>query len=33
MMGWQAGISFDEGVRQTYEWFLEHANDARGIAK
>jgi GDP-L-fucose synthase len=31
-MGWQARIPFDEGIRQTYEWFLDHADDARGVA-
>jgi len=24
-LGWQAGISLEEGVRSAYEWFLQHA--------
>ena len=26
-LGWRAGISLDEGIRSTYQWFLE--NEAR----
>lgn len=28
-MGWKARISLEEGVRQTYRWFLEHHADLR----
>jgi len=28
-MGWRARISLEEGVRQTYRWFLEHHADLR----
>lgn len=28
-MGWRARISLDEGIAQTYRWFLEHRADAR----
>lgn len=29
-MGWQASIGLDEGLRDTYAWFLEHAAEIRG---
>jgi hypothetical protein len=29
-LGWQAKIALVEGVRSTYEWFLEHQGDYRG---
>jgi GDP-L-fucose synthase len=28
-MGWSPRISLEEGIRQTYAWFLEHAHNAR----
>jgi len=30
-MGWKASTELREGVVSTYEWFLEHSADARGI--
>jgi GDP-L-fucose synthase len=30
--GWKATISLQEGIRQTYSWFLNHAKEARGLA-
>ena len=30
-MGWKANTELREGVVSTYEWFLEHSADARGI--
>ncbi len=31
-LGWHAGIGLSDGIRQTYQWFLEHlaAGDAKG---
>lgn len=29
-MGWQAGIDLEDGLRQTYQWFLENAGSFRG---
>lgn len=29
-MGWQASISLEQGLRETYKWFLNHQNDFRG---
>jgi GDP-L-fucose synthase len=29
-LGWQPRISLEEGVRDTYRWFLEHENSFRG---
>jgi GDP-L-fucose synthase len=29
-LGWKAKIPLEEGVRATYEWFLEHQGDFRG---
>lgn len=28
-MGWTASISLEDGLRSTYEWFLEHSKDMR----
>ncbi len=28
-LGWKARIGLEEGIRQTYEWFLEHRDEAR----
>lgn len=30
--GWKARIPLEDGIRQTYAWFLEHAKEARGLA-
>ena len=29
-LGWQASIPLEEGLRDAYQWFLEHQNDFRG---
>ena len=29
-MGWQASIELEDGITDTYRWFLEHQNDYRG---
>lgn len=29
-LGWEAGISLEEGLRHSYAWFLEHQADFRG---
>ncbi|MBD9411584.1 GDP-L-fucose synthase [Stutzerimonas stutzeri] len=29
-LGWQAGISLDAGLLQTYQWFLQHQEQLRG---
>jgi GDP-L-fucose synthase len=31
-LGWEASIPFEDGVRQTYAWFLENQQQARGAA-
>ena len=31
-LGWSPGIPLVEGIRSTYEWFLRHQADARGLA-
>ena len=31
-LGWSPGISLVEGIRSTYQWFLTHQADARGLA-
>ncbi len=30
-MGWRAQIELEEGIAQTYRWFLDHATEARGL--
>jgi GDP-L-fucose synthase len=30
-LGWRPRIGLEEGIRSTYEWFLEHHADARGV--
>jgi GDP-L-fucose synthase len=30
-LGWQATIPLDEGIASTYQWFLEHHEEARGM--
>jgi GDP-L-fucose synthase len=32
-LGWQASIGLQEGVEETYEWFLDHQTELRGIGK
>jgi GDP-L-fucose synthase len=32
-LGWRARTPLREGIESTYEWFLEHVGDARGIAQ
>ena len=29
-MGWEARIGLDQGLRETYQWFLDHQSDLRG---
>lgn len=29
-LGWQASINLEQGLRETYQWFLQHQNDFRG---
>lgn len=29
-LGWQASIGLEDGLRQAYEWFLQHQNNFRG---
>lgn len=31
-LGWQAKTSLREGIAKTYEWFLEHQSELRGVA-
>ena len=28
-MGWRASIDLEDGVRETYRWFLEHTSEVR----
>ncbi len=28
LLGWQAGVGFEEGLRRTIDWFVEHRHDA-----
>ena len=28
LMGWEAMVGFEEGLKRTIEWFREHRNDA-----
>ena len=30
-MGWRAGLGLEEGIAQTYQWFLAHAADLREV--
>jgi len=30
-LGWKHSISLEEGLRETYAWFLEHASDIRSV--
>ncbi|HKJ09329.1 MAG TPA: GDP-L-fucose synthase [Gammaproteobacteria bacterium] len=30
-LGWQAGIALEDGIRDTYNWFLEHQASLRGL--
>ncbi len=30
-LGWKASVDLATGLRSTYDWFLEHASDARGV--
>jgi GDP-L-fucose synthase len=30
-LGWQHKISLAEGIRSTYEWFVTHRAEARGM--
>ena len=29
-LGWQSTISLEEGLRDAYQWFIEHKHEARG---
>jgi GDP-L-fucose synthase len=29
-LGWQAGISLEDGLRDAYQWFVQHQDDFRG---
>jgi len=29
-LGWQASIGLEDGLRDSYQWFLEHQDDFRG---
>lgn len=31
-LGWEADIDFEDGLSQTYDWYLAHQNDFRGMA-
>ena len=31
-LGWTAKTPLEQGLAQTYRWFLEHERDARGMA-
>jgi nucleoside-diphosphate-sugar epimerase len=31
-MGWSPKIALADGLRDAYQWFLDHAEDARGMA-
>lgn len=30
-MGWQARIDLDQGIRETYDWFLKNRHNFRGL--
>jgi len=30
-LGWKHSISLEEGLRDTYQWYLEHVNDIRSV--
>jgi len=30
-LGWEASISLDDGIAQTYDWFLNHINDFKRV--
>lgn len=32
-LGWKHKIPLAEGIKQTYDWFLQHQSDARGVAQ
>jgi len=29
--GWKAGTGLDEGIRKTYDWFLEHQHSFKEV--
>jgi GDP-L-fucose synthase len=29
-LGWEPSISLDEGIKKTYEWFLDNVDNIRG---